>query len=428
MKKTLLSLLFAVAVLSAGAQDYGKITVFAAQNKLEEALKELQKLEADKKGSTNPSTTMWKAYVYGEILLDSNLRSKYPDAESIVLASLDELKTKDPSGALMKEKGLRPLQIVYAENFNAGRAFFTAKDWKAAFAKFKVAEKLGDYVSKNGFTNTKQNIDTLSVIYAGYSAQNAQLRDEAAYYYEKAIAENLNTEEYTDVYRYVVDYYSKKGDQANFQKILNLARKAYPGQSALWNEYEMESKTAGASLTDLVAQYRQGVETMSVDQILYYADLFGNPDKDKLAKLDSAQRMEIRKAAIEAFGKSYNQQKNALYAYNAGVLNYQTFNDLQDRFYEYKGETPALKAKRAAVETEMLAVANESIKWLEMAYADLKIKTDRNRNENTSLGNSVKDLTVLFGWKRDRARGKDLKAYDAAEAKYKIYDAEYGKY
>jgi hypothetical protein len=65
---------------------------------------------------------------------------------------------------------------------------------------------------------------------------------------------------------------------------------------------------------------------------------------------------------------------------------------------------------------------NIAIEWLEKAYTIFKDKGSRTKTENSIGNKSVDFLSNLYGFKRDKARGKDQKAFDAYEAKYKLYD------
>ena len=71
---------------------------------------------------------------------------------------------------------------------------------------------------------------------------------------------------------------------------------------------------------------------------------------------------------------------------------------------------------------------DNSIDWIEKSYTILKAKSDRNKTEKSVINKSVDFLANLYAYKRDKVRGKDLKAYDAFDAKYKEYDTLHGKF
>ena len=69
-----------------------------------------------------------------------------------------------------------------------------------------------------------------------------------------------------------------------------------------------------------------------------------------------------------------------------------------------------------------------AIEWIEKAYNDLKNKEKFTKPEKNVISRSVDFLATLYGFKRDKVRGKDQKAYDELDAKYNFYDTLHDKY
>jgi hypothetical protein len=95
---------------------------------------------------------------------------------------------------------------------------------------------------------------------------------------------------------------------------------------------------------------------------------------------------------------------------------------------KFKEQTDAIKKQNADIEKPLMDNLDNSIDWIEKTYTALKDKTDRNKVEKSVISKSVDFLANLYAYKRDRNRGKDLKAYDALDAKYKEFDALHGKF
>ena len=71
---------------------------------------------------------------------------------------------------------------------------------------------------------------------------------------------------------------------------------------------------------------------------------------------------------------------------------------------------------------------DQAIDWLEKTYVIEKSKTTKTSTDK-SIGNKTVDfLANMYQYKRDQVRGKDPKAYDAFDAKYKLYDGEHDKF
>ncbi|WP_153798056.1 hypothetical protein [Foetidibacter luteolus] len=431
MKKILFTVAFASFGLVAMSQDFSKVMLLTQTKKYEDAKKEVDELVTKEKAKNNPETYYWRSTVYSEIFGDKALFAKYPDANVEAYNSFAKYKELQPDLKFMKENGPRPVGVMYGTSFDYGKQYFQDSKWDSAFKYFKVAEEMGDFINKNGFGTNQSAIDTFTVLYTGYSAQNAGKMGDAVGYYEKLANLKVNGKEFLDMYRYMLDFYEKEKKTDKFTQTLALAKELYPDQATLWNQTEMANITASSSLTDLMGRYKKESaegKITTLEQYLGYADALATAEKAEVDKLDSAQQVEIKNIAAEAFAKAFEKEPNGIYAYNAGVMYYAQFSVLDEKSYDYRGEGAELKAKREALEKAQIPLADKSIQWLEKAYEVLKAKATREKSEATSLNRAVDNLANLYGWKRDKARGRDTKAYDEYEAKFNLYDSEHDKY
>jgi hypothetical protein len=438
MKKLLFFLLFVTSASMVKAQDFNKVLLAYSTKKYEEAKTEVDKLAADSKASDKPETYLWKLAVYAELYGDSTLGTKYPDAGKEAWNALTKYAEKDPQLTKLKDNsgengnGLRAVSLLYGQSFNYGRSAFQNKDWNGSFDYFSFCQNVSEFIGKNGLnTSGKYTIDTTIVLYAGYAAQNAGKQDEAVARY-KALADwkvGVKDTSFKDVYKSLL-YMEQKND-TSFKKYLAIAKEVYPEDMALWNQYEMSNMTSNASLKDILAKYKADDASGKLKEADYvtYAETFAQPDKNQLAQLDSTQQQEVKLAAADAFIKAYNlNDTNGLYAFNAGVLYYSTFGQLDDQYYNLRGESAALKAQREAVVKQQQDISAKAIEWLEKGYNALKAKPNREKNESASLNRAVDYLANLYLWKRDKSRGTNAKDYDAFDAKYKLFDSEHDKY
>ena len=107
---------------------------------------------------------------------------------------------------------------------------------------------------------------------------------------------------------------------------------------------------------------------MSEDKLIGYAEALATTDKSQLDALDSMQKVNIKLAAAQAFAKAFElNNTNGLYAFNAGVIYYSLYGELDDRYSANRGESAALKAKRdeiAKQEALMLILQLNGLKKL----------------------------------------------------------------
>jgi len=435
MKKIFLSVAIAFCAQYAMAQDnQAVVALYAAQKKWEDAKKEVDKWVAlpKLKDDERALAYLWELTVYSQLFSDPALSPKYPDADKQAIDAFNKYVALEPSLKQLKENFGGSIGSLYSESFNLGKNYFQNKDWENSFKYFSQAARFGDFLLTNKLSSTTATIDTVTVLYTGYAAQNSQRLDSAAKYYARLADIKVNDPDYEDIYKFLIQYYSDKKDDANFKKYLAIAKEVYPNDMSLWTQFEMQQMTTNANLGQLMQKYQQDVTAggMNEDKYIGYAEAFSTNDSAELAGMDSLQKIQLRLAAAQGFGKSFELNgTNGLYPFNAGVIYYGIFQQLDDRYSAYRGESAALKAKRAEIAKEEMQYADTASQWLEKAYAVLKAKTDRTKSETTSLNRTVDYLANIYYWERDQTKlNGNNKDYDKYDALYKKYDAEHASY
>jgi len=432
MKKTILFLLFAIFAVIGFAQDYNRVMLNFTTKKYEDAKTEIDKLSNDSKAKDKAETYLWKAAVYSQLYADSTLAAKYPDAAQQAMEAFNIYQQKDTSAKLLKEGSNTPaingIAWLYSASFNNGKQYFSQSKWPEAFQEFSRATTLSEYISKNGFNANKSLIDTFTVLYTGYAAQNMGKPDSAVSYYEKLADLKTGGEDLKPMYQYMLDDYVKMKQPEKFTKYLAVAKELYPNDP-MWSQLEMSNMSQNSSLDQIMAKYNQEASgNLTEDQLITYAETFANPQQ--LQSLDSAKQSEYKLTAAKIYQRAFDANPSqGIYAYNAGLLNYNIFNTLEDKRFALRGESAALKAQRADIVKQQQVYADSAITWLEKGYNVLKAKTDRSKVEANSLNHSVDYLANLYMWKRDQTKGTaQAKDYDKYDAKFQQFDSEHDKY
>ena len=435
MKKLILTLTLAFCIVYLNAQDEAVIQLYVTQKQWEKAKDEVDKWLANPKLKDKDKATayLWKLTVYGQLYVDSSLSPKYPNAADQAMDAFTKYQALDPSLKQMKEGSFAGgIGNLYSGSFEKGRTSFQNKDWQNAYKYFSQAQKLGEFLLINKLSANSASIDTVTVLYTAYSAQNSQQIDTAAKYYSMLADIKVAGPDYEDIYKYLVQYYSEKKDDANFKKYLAEAKELYPKDNSLWTQYEMGNMTANTDLPKLLSQYQQDMAAGSMNEDKYagYAEAFATTDKAQLDKLDSTQKNALKLAAAQAFSKAFDlNNSNGLYAFNTGVIYYGLYGELDDRYNANRGESAPLKAKRAEIAKQEKSYADTSALWLEKGYTILKAKQDRTKSETISLNRSVDYLANIYYWERDQTKvNGNNKDYDKYDAMYKKYDAEHNTY
>jgi len=450
MKRILVVLALMLGSQIINAQDFKKVAGSLLILQVDAAKTEYEKVISKKPAlATTAEGFYWKAKIYSALHKDA---AKNPAAYDQVKAAIDEyIKLEKDNGYLIaKENGTDPFFDVYLKSFKDGVNGFNSKNWKEAAINFSNAVTFSDIIFTNGWSSSKQKFDTTSLVYAGYSSQNAGNINETLKYYTRLIDYKISNPEYLDLYRYTLIQYITKKDKTKFDEILVAAQNAYPKEP--WNEYETDYIDKNLSVEEKLVLYEQKLAAGTLKEIDF--QMFG--DMFMSGKTDENADKFINKAA-EAYKKAYDlNNKNFAAAFNVGIAYYNQFSLLDDKAglnikslqnlnankpvapkdpkkkiaFEaaFKAQQDSIKKLNVVLEAPIKEKVDASIEWITKAYDVIKDKEKLERAEKSVALKSVDFLATLYSYKRDKARGKDLKASDEFDAKFNIYDKLHDKY
>jgi len=449
---------FAIGVLVSKAQDFKNVNNAFLLRQYDLAKGEIDKLESNPKAQAKPEFWLWKSKIYATIYKDEALRAKYPGADQVADQAYTKYFQLDPSMKLVDEMGGKDVAFdLYSTSFNQGIRTYNAKKWDSASYFFGRAVDFSNIIFKNKWSSNPTTLfDTTSVLYAGVAAQNAKKSDDAAKYYSILADNKVIGTDYKDIYTYLLVYYANKKEETPFRKYLAIGKELYPKED--WEDYEVDFMNKAYTLqqkADLYAK-EDAAGGLSARKYLLFGDLFANIPKEEKASLDSLKLAEYQRKAADAFKKAFNKDNSlSIAAFNVGVIYYNEFVELDDQIVankrtlqqmninkpvekdpkkkaaadaKFKSETDAIKKANADLEKPVAETMDEAITWLEKCYNTLKDKPSRDNTEKNCLNRSIDWLANLYAYKRDKVKGKDPKAFDTYDAKYKEYDALHGKY
>ena len=450
MKRILVVLALMLGTQIVDAQDFKKVTGSLLIQQVDAAKTEYEKVIAKKPSlATTAEGFYWKAKIYSGLHKDA---VKNPTAYDQVKSAIDEyIKLEKDNGFLLaKENGTEAFFDVYLKSFKDGINGFNSKNWKDAAISFSDAVYYSDLIFLNGWSTSKQKFDTTSIVYAGYSNQNAGKIDATLQFYARLINAKVTNPEYVDLYRYSLVQYIDKKDKTKFDAILAIAQEAYPKES--WNDYAIDFIDKNLTVDEKIALYDQKLAAGTLNEIDF--QMFG--DMFMSGKTDENPDKYINKAA-EAYKKAYDlNNKNFAAAFNVGIAYYNQFSLLDDKAglnikslqnlnankpvapkdpkkkiaFEaaFKAQQDSIKKLNVVLEGPIKEKVDASIEWITKAYDVLKDKEKFEKREKSVALKSVDFLATLYAYKRDKARGKDLKASDEYDLKFNIYDKLHDKY
>lgn len=454
MKKFITVLSLMMVFQASFAQDFKKVQMSTLISKFEMAKDDFDKIIAKKPSlSTTAEGYYWKAKIYNGIAKDATLAAKYPAADDSVKSALAAYTAADPTFAIAKENGTETFFDTYSKGYKIGADAFGAKDWKAAAANLNIAVKYSDIIFSQGWAASKQNFDTTTIFYAGIANQNANNVDEALAAYRRLVEANYKTSELIEVYKYILIQYVNKKDKSNFDTYLKIAEERYPNEN--WFDFKSEYIAKNYSLEEKAKLYDEGVASGKITEA--EAQMYGDAFMTAKNEENNPNLDLFMNKAAQAYKKAYSMNpNNHLVAFNIGINYYNQFTVLDDKVSDniralqainsnkpaapkdpkkkaafdagFKAQVDSVKKLNVALEAPIKEKVDGSIEWLEKAFNGLKDKATPTRNEKIVLTRSVDFLTTLYGYKRDKSRGKDQKASDEYDVKYNYYDKLHDKY
>jgi hypothetical protein len=454
----MIGLLTAVFALPTQAQELKKVMLFMQTGKLADAKTEIDKNAADPKFSGKAETFYWKSRIYAALYKDPVSRAKTPNAKEIADEAFAKYQQLDPSFNFVKEmmpEGPNGYFDMYQTCFAEGVRNFNGKRWDSAAYYFTSTVNTYDLIYKNKWTSAKTPFDTTSILYLGYALQNAQKPAEAVQQYTRLADNMVFDTAYIDMYRFTLNHFITTKDEPQFKKYLAVSKEAYPTEQ--WDDFAMEYLDKNLTLAEKTAFYdkESAAGTLKEFEYLQFGDWFANA-RTKEKNMDSTQQAMYNIKSGDAYQKAYSlNNKNAIAAFNAGLIYYNNFADYSDKYSDnirtlqqlnvnkppadkdpkkrpaqeakFKEQTDAVKKLNTDLEKPINENLEASINWLEKSIDNLKGKTDLNRSEKMVFERSLDFLANLYEYKRDKVRGKDMKLFDAYDAKYKEYEGMHKK-
>ena len=453
MKKLMSVLTILLAVHTVQAQDFDKVKTNLLLGKTDDAKADYDKVLTKKANLVGTAAAYyWKSKIYSAYNKDA---VKYPNAYTESRKALEEYMKAEPSLQLAKDNGQEPFFDVYGKSFKSGVDSFNVKAWKGAAEYFIDVVKYSDIIFTQGWASSKQKFDTTALIYAGYSSQNAGNLEETIFYYKRLLDNKVATPELLDVYRYLLIQLIDKKDKAQFDTYLALSVAAYPNES--WVEYSTDYIDKNLSIDEKVAMFDKLVAggTISELECQMFGDMFMSGKSAEGISQDNAAKYTSK--ASEAYKKAYTMNtKNYAAAFNAGISHYNAYTVLDEKVSVnikalqtinstkpvapkdpkkkaafdafYKAKIDSVRKINTSLDAPIKENVDAAIEWIDKAYNVIKDKEKLERGEKNVALRSVDFLATLYAYKRDKARGKDQKAFDEFDAKFNFYDQLHDKY
>jgi hypothetical protein len=408
MRKLLLVTGMAFSVSALFAQKIDDVKKDVAGGKYAEAKTKLDVFLNDPKNASNAEGQFYKAVVYHNLAKQNGdsaaaaasleafknyakMEESKPDAQRMLLSTLENHKT---------------MVDIYQTYFSRGVEQFQKNTYSSAYGNFAKALDAFEMLKKQNLTTAA--FDTTATLYAGYSAQNAQMYSQAAKHYDVIINNNIQDTTYIPVYRFMINSNLERKDTAAAKKYLGISQTRFPQYSDVWLDYQTmflsndKSKRFGEYNALVKANPKN--ETLAMN---YAIELYNHMRADPTSEKDPAMRQQAEDALKNVLAIDPNNVTgNLLIAQFYWTELYQ----LQSELDAQKGATPAVTAKKKEINGKMDAVFDKVFPYLtksnELYSALTTLKPQDKANYRILLG----QLADYHNRKKNPAKAAEYQA------------------
>ena len=406
MRKFLFTLILAAAGTISFAQTLEEIQELMNKQQWDKAKEAIDKFSTNDKNSGKWETWYYKAHIYNTLSKDEKFKTTIPDAKMQAFTAYKKYIETDPKlikGTLEQNVLLFDLYNSY---FDEGAKSFDSKNFENAYAAFKNAYMIEEFVVSKGYTYGNfafPSFDTALVQNIAVSALNAKKADDAALWYQKMAEKRIIGDDYKSVYEWLVQHYNDKKDAENRAKFMKLGRELYPA-SEYWCEVEVgeldekdklkrfaryEEVLAGECGSKYLLNYNYGVE-------LYNYTYIGDSKPANYAELQGKLETILKKVLSINSTPEANLLMSRHY--------YNVIYDLQDAQKNIKGTKPEDIKKKNDLKAKMAANADLLIPYAQKAYDIYSARATLKPSEKGNFKVAADYLASAYELKGNKAK------------------------
>lgn len=377
MKKAILFLAITCFVGGLQAQKLDKAKDYLNKNKIAEAKTEIDGVLAVDKNKANSDAWYQKAKIYLLVANDPALKATVTGPRDIAFDAIKQYmeleslkKDSNQRNITMTLEGNQPLVDLYKGYSSDGATFYNANNFNDALLNFGKTLDVFDFMAAKKMIN--YGFDTTTVLYAGISAEKANKPDAAATYYSKIAERKIKSEGFIEIYKWLADYYSKKGDLTNASKFTALGKATYPGDQ-FWDAFDLDMVREKGTKEDLFKKYEEVIASNPTNHLFvfnYAVELYQAGYDPEITKRPGNSKELIAKSA-EQLKKAISIQPEYPNAqmvlgqliYNEGV----DINNVNKAIRPKDGKklTPEELKKKDDLRKQVTAKFNESMPYFE---------------------------------------------------------------
>lgn len=442
MKKFLLLSTIILFALLVQAQNYESIKNLMILQQYKKAKGDLDKGMTNTKFASKPEAYILKTAIYAGLAMDSTVKGT-PAGDQLITeadAAFTKYREMDPSLALINDPLYQNGPInIYSALFSSGYKDYENKNWLTGFQKYKKVVEYSDLLIAKKIINIPA--DTNSLLLAGITSESAGLKDDAAIYYGRMADLKVTGTGFEAIYRFMVNYYATKKDDANFEKYKAIGKELYPGNEFF--TYDKVDFAVGLE-EDLNKKIKSLEETIEADPSNYKATrllgeiIYDTLNSHKEGAVLPSNAAELETKMINAFMKAaaLKPGDELMYIYigdhfvnrsiKANDAREAHTADMKKRTKPGAAASKEDIAKRDALDAEYGAILDKAVEPYEKVAAIFAKKEHLTGQDKQQYKKVTGYLGDIYQNKKIRAKGKpaDQAKFEAEKKKWDdVYDS-----
>lgn len=227
MKRFVLSLALTGLISSVAMAQFDEVKNMLAIQQYKKAKEQLDQLLTKPKNAAKPEAHILKATILAYLMNDPANEAQATQLRQESIDAYKKYMEQDPAKPLIVDPQYANAPIAYYSSFfNEGIKGYNKKDWPNASASFKQTVEWSDFIIANKLA--KMEFDTSANLLAGAAFQNDKKDDAAIPYFTRLTDKKIGGDDNEFVYQFLMGYYFRKEDAANFEKYRALGKELYP--------------------------------------------------------------------------------------------------------------------------------------------------------------------------------------------------------
>lgn len=440
MKRVLLTVLLAGSTYAGlHAQKLEKARSLLKNDKLNEAVNEINNFLAIEKNAANADAWFTKSKIYLALAKTKEGAEKnaaMESAEESIMKYLDlqkDIKDSTKKNLMLIAENSATLAELYSNYSQAGASFYNSGNFKDAFVNFDKGLNIVSVMYENGLTDIA--LDTTGRLFAGISAEKANLKDEAAKQYNEIVKHRATGDDFDQIYKWVVEYYAGKDDEENLFKTIAIGKEVFPNDE-WWDLFELEFYTDRGEFDRVYDTYEKLIAAKPEEssyKFNYAITLYENNYLENVLQRPAGWQEKLEKAE-KLFKEFPESDKNYVSAqlmigqliYNKGVDKANENREIRPE--QGKRLTPEQQKQKDDLKAQTAALFDQALPYFEKVTSLLEPKGKLEPQEKAILKSSLDITTLIYEDKLLTAETKqaDLENKKQAAAA-KAMDAEIKK-